>query len=357
MAFYNDRFSLVIDSLDNINLFKMSDKKIIQYYFNNMTQLVTETTVAEDVYLEYDVSVDNQQCIYLLYQDMSFDLYLTLLKDNNIETIRLTGEPIPQVYYLNIILNGNEPHIFYFVLLSEAEKRYGIYHHYYNGEDWFTNIVDEVTIRELLNPMKIIKNDRELIIAYYDKDEDEEIYMKSFDLSREEWGEKIKLTTNGAHKLYLDIILKDEMLKLTYSQYEEGNLVVKYEQLNYKDGVVKKEIEEVLSNPENAQYPTLTFYDEKLWVVWVEYENIMSRYSTDRGNTWSPIYLWNESKGNDIVRYKYCMHRENEIILNHYFGTIGSDISFIGFGPTHNTTEIPLKKKIYMKFPKLFPQL
>jgi hypothetical protein len=348
----------VSDSLNNINLFKKSDKKIVKHYFNNITQTVSETIVAEEVYLEYDVSIDNEDYIYLLYQDMSFDLYLTLLKDNDMETIRLTGEPIPQVYYLNMISNGKEPHIFYFVLLSEAENRYRIYHHYYDGKDWLTNIVDEIVVRELLNPMKIIKNHKELIIAYYTKVEDEEIYIKSFDLNKEKWGEKTKLTTDGAHKLYLDIILRKDKLNLLYSQYEEGNLVVKYEKFNYKDGVVKKETEEVLSNPENPQYPTLIYHDEKLWAVWVEYENIMSRYSVDNGNTWSPIYLWNESKGNDIVRYKYCKaYQGEESILNYSFGTISPDITFIGFGNIDNTTEIPLKKKIHMKFPNNLPRL
>ncbi len=88
----------------------------------------------------------------------------------------------------------------------------------------------------------------------------------------------------------------EDKINLVYSQYYEGNLIIKYERFNYRDGKIDKEKEEILSNPEDAQEPILIYYEEKLWVVWLEYENILSRYSDDYGTTWSSIYLWDESK-------------------------------------------------------------
>ena len=353
MAYFNDKLLLVSDSLDNINFFRLNDGKIIQHYFDNKLQVMSKKVVAKEAFLEYDASIDEEDGMYLVHQNMHFDLVLTLLKDEEIETIKLTGEPGSEVYYLNIISNGKEIHIFYSTLLAESEKQYRIYHHYFNGADWMTNIIDEINVRELLNPLRIINNDKELIIAYYDKIEDEQIYMKSFDFDGAKWGEKIKLTQGESSKLYVDILLKEDKLNLVYSEYYEGNLIVKYERFSYTGGNIQEEKEEILSNPENPQEPILIYYNEKLWVVWVEYENVMSRYSIDKGTTWSPIYLWNESKDNDIVRYKYCnASNVDNNILNHSFGKIHPEITFLGFGSLDNTTQIPLKKKTFFNIPR-----
>ena len=306
IAYFNDKILLISDSLNNINLFRLNHGKIIKNYFDSKMEIMSEEMVVQDAFLEYDVLIDTEDNIYLIYQDISFNLILILLKDEEVETIKLTGEPIFEVYYLNLINKDKELHIFYSILLKDLEKKYRIYHHYFNGMNWITNIVDEINVKEILNPFKIINNDNELIIVYYDKVENEQIYIKSFKLDQKKWGEKIKLTEDKSSKLYLDILLKENKLNLVYSQYYEGNLIIKYERFNYADGKVQKEKEEILSNPENSQEPILIYYDEKLWVVWLEYENVISRYSDDYGTTWSPIYLWNESKEGYIVRYKFC---------------------------------------------------
>ena len=354
MTFFKDKMIIVTDSSKNINLFRLVDKELNRYYFDNKTQILNKMKVGKKVFLEYNASIDKEDYIYLIYQDMSFDLILTLLRDREMETIKLTEKPIPEIYYLDIILNDKEPHIFYFILLSEIEKKYRIYHHYFNGVDWITNVVDEIKVDKLLNPMKVIKNNNEIIIGYYDNKEEEQMYIKSFDLKEKKWGEKIQLTNNPIPMLYIDFLLIRDKLNLVYCQYDE-NIVVKYERFNYKDGLVQKEVEKVLSNEENSRHPILIYYEEKIWVVWIEYENIMSRYSDDGGSTWSPIYLWNESKSNDIVKYKYCNSLEvDNNILNYSFGKIRPDISFIGFGPLANITEIPIKKKTISKNLKPF---
>lgn len=351
MAYFNDKLLLISDSYENIDLFRLLEGKIIRYHFNYETQKHYEEIVAEEASLEYDGSIDNKNTIYIIHQDKRFHLILTLIKrDGRIESFKLTEEPILEVYYLNLIMDDDIPHIVYFVLLPGMEKRYRIYHHYFTGEEWITNIVDDILVRELLNPLKVFKAEKEIILGYYNKIRDEQIYIKKFNLDRKEWGKKIKLTHVEANKLYLDFFVNEASIHLTYCQYIEGNLVVKYERFSYANNSLKKEVEEIISNPENGQEPTLIYYEGRLWVVWIEYENILSRYSEDYGNTWSPIYLWKESRENHIVRYKYEKIENKDIILNYSFGKITPEIGFIGFGPISNTEEIPLKKNPFQKF-------
>ena len=357
MAYFNDKLLLISDSYKNIDLFRLVKGNIIRYHFNYERQNYSEKIVAKGVFKEYDISIDEKDTIYIIHQDTTFDLMLTLIKKNGeLETVKLTEEPILEIYYLNLILDLDKPHIIYFILVPDIEKKYRIYHHYFTGEEWRTNIVDEIRVRELLNPLRVFYTDNKIFIVYYDKVEEEQIYIKKFNINKGEWEEKIRLTDSKENKLYSDIIVKGSKIHLTYCEYEEGNLVVKYGRFNYENNLAEKEIEDTLSNPENPQDPTLVYYNRKLWVVWVEHENLLSRYSDDLGNTWSPIYLWNESKGKDIVRYKYHKLFDEGMILNYSFGKIAPEIGFIGFGPTENTIEIPLKKNMEQNFMKRIPK-
>lgn len=346
MIFLNNNLKLAEDSLDNIYLFTLYDGIMTRYYFQKETSRIDERKISEDLFIEYDIEIDQEDTIYIMYQNKNYHLVLMIIKGEETKRIVLTEEPIPEVYNLNLKVVDNRPHIFYCILLSEIEKEYRIIHHWFNGIDWITNIVDETKVKQLLNPMCILEYKEELILIYYDMQKTEEVYFKNFDLIKGEWSGKVQLTNSSTTMLYLDSLLIDNKLHLTYCEYGES-LTVKYERYEYGTGSVQKELEKKLSNEENISWPTLIYYEDNLWVVWAEYESIMSRFSLDKGKTWSPIYQWKESKTNDIVRYKYSTRNKTaNIILNYSYGTIQPDIGFVGFGSLDNTTEIPLKKKM-----------
>lgn len=358
MTYYRDKLSLISDSLRNIDLFRILDGKIIRYHFSKKTNTSNESNITTEAYIEYDTCIDENDNIYVVYQDINFDLMLDIIKGWKINRIKLSDKPLPEIYYLNTIVYGNEPHIFYFVILSEKDKKYRIYHHYPSDEGWVTNIVDEITIKELLNPMSIFKTEEEIIIVYYDYKEAEQIYINTFDLNSKKWGDKVRITDNDKDKLYVDLIYKDNKIHLTYCQFEEGNLIVKYERFNYKNGFIEKEIENTISNPESPQNPTLIYFNNRLWISWVEYDSVMSRYSDTNGDTWSSIYLWKESKRSSIVRYKYfSSQKQDDQILNYSFGKIKPSIGFLGFGPLDKVEEVPLKKKIRLKSLENLPRI
>ncbi|QQY80394.1 hypothetical protein EDD65_10233 [Keratinibaculum paraultunense] len=343
--FYNDKIVIIKDIESKIIMFRLINQNIIKYTFYNTGNLDEESIVGEKVHMDFDVSIDKENTIFVLYQDMSFNLILTVLKEDQIENIKLTKEAIPETYNLNIIVKDDSMHIFYCISLTKNSNIYRIYHHYYNGNCWNTNIVDEINSGAVLNPFKIVECDKGLIIAYHDKQENNNVYLNFFNIINKKWGKKLKIVDSNQGLLYLDMLLKDNKLHIVYCQYDE-NLVVKYERFIINDKIIK-DISEILSNEEGIMYPTLVYYEDKLWAVWLEYENIMSRYSKDNGTTWSPIYLWEDSRQKKIVRYKYIDKSSyNEDILNYSFGSIKPHVEFIGFGNIEDAIEVPLKKKI-----------
>lgn len=359
MTYYKDKVSLLSDSYDNVDLFRLMDKEIIRYHFNKRTKRNIQLTIAMDANKEYDVYIDEKNTIYLAYQNLNNDILLAIIRGDKINRIKLTEGSTKEVYYLQVIGNNEEPHIFYFKPEDETVKKYKLYHHHLNDKDWIVDVVDEIEIRELLNPLSVFKTKEEIIAAYYDNNlQGEQIYIRPFNFKDGKWGEKIKLTDSENYKLYLDLICINNKLHLTYCQYEGGILVVKYEMFNYEDGHISKQKEEEISNLGSQQDPTLIYFDNRLWVSWIEYEKVYSRYSDDGGNTWSPIYLWKESINKSIVRYKYsCWEDKDDGVFNYSFGKIKGDIKFIGFGPLENIEEVPLKKKISMKFSKDLPTI
>lgn len=346
MTFYNDEFVIVIDSFNNIYMFQWKDECLNLFVFSYIMQKMEKRTIVKDSLGKYDVSIDDFDNLHIVYQDTDYNLILIILNNNELEKIKLTEKSIPLVYNLNVLNYNEDFHIIYCIGSSHDKNTYEIYHHLFNGVDWLTNKIDEIKTLKLLNPFQVAKKNDKIFVTYYDYEIEEEIYLNYFDCQENTWKEKTKLTNGGKFKLYLDLLIIEDRINLVYSEEVEGNFVVKYEKFSIEDGYISKEIEDTISNPENCSHPTIIYYDNKMWIVWLEYNNVLSRFSNDMGESWSSIYLWNESKNEDIIKYKYMNIKDKDNrILNNSFGKMYPDISFIGFGPLDNVSKVPLKKK------------
>ncbi|WP_077366885.1 hypothetical protein [Anaerosalibacter sp. Marseille-P3206] len=350
MSFYNQKSSIVTDSLGNIFNLEWRDGVIIGYYFNRFEEEIEKVEIANNVLEEYDVAIRSDDCIYLIYQGNDKHLYLSNIFKEEKEITQITESPIPHVYNLQLLLDGDDIHIFYDILIDEGNKVYRIYHHHYNNNHWNTNIVEDTRVLNILNPINIICENEKIYIIFYDLVENEEIFVKTYDIFEQIWSNKTRLTYDTSSKLYLDTLLENNILHLTYSKYIDGNFGISYINFDISNNSFHKKVESIMSNIENCSHPILIKYLDKLWIIWLEYESIFSRYSTDDGSKWSNIYQWRESKHIDFVRYKYAEYptKDSNKKLNYSFGKVYPDISFLGFGPLDNIIEIPLKKKKFL---------
>ena len=345
MSFYNDKVSVITDSQENIHIITLKEGKILSYYFENGKIIMEERKLVDDALMEFDVCIDHKDCIHLIYQNEKYNLYLIKIQGNKIEKTLITEGPIPIIYNLNILVIDNALHIFYCILLDNKEGIYRMYHHYLEDDNWYTNIIDDIKISTVLNPINLIYDKGMIIVGYYDCIHSDEIFAKAFDVNEKKWTEKIQLTTSFSSKLYIDLLLVDRKLHLSYCEYYDGNLVVKYERFSFLDNGMIKDMEGGISNLDNCSYPTFVYFGDKIWLVWLQHEKVMSRYSLDNGENWSPVYLWQGTKNIEILRYKYLYSSKlKNIKLNFSFGKVYPDISFIGFGPLKNVVEVPLKK-------------
>ncbi|QZY56574.1 hypothetical protein [Crassaminicella profunda] len=348
MSFANQRNVLIHDRLGNVYNFRWHEEKIVYTYFDKYLKEYASDMFVDDCTLEYDAAIDEENNVYFAYHRKDGKLVLMSLENGFWHKNLLGGDDTLSILNLNLFIHNKQVHMIYCVSSNESSMSYRIYHHYYSNQEWKTFVLQDINRKKFLNTFQIIQNENRLMIGFYDflKDE-EQIYIKEFDLENEQWKNSIQVTSSSNDKLYLDMFMtKNKILHLTYSEYFQGNLVIKYEKYKFENKKVVRLVEKIVSNPSNCAHPTFIKQGEKLWIVWTEYEQVVSCYTMDEGKTWSELYLWKESKTINFFRYKFNTNAENIKAAYQFHYTFGKgypEFSFIGFGPLENVDKIPLK--------------
>ncbi|MFT9495263.1 hypothetical protein [Anaerosolibacter sp.] len=350
MGFVNQASVLVSDSFGNIYSFLWSEEKIVLVYFDKSLGNTEKTVLIEDCSLAFDVAIDKDDTLYVACQKKDGSILLLDYTNSSWHTSTLVEANPTKILNLNITAYEKTVHILYCVASGESDRRYRIYHHLYEKQTWSTYEVEDIGRKEVLNPFQLSMDKNHLMLCYYNQiGNEEQIFLKFFDTLNKKWSASTQLTFGTNYKMYLDILMTNKTnFHLTYSEYVEGNLVVRYEGYKIKGNQITKMTEEYVSNPANCSYPTFVYNDNKLWVVWTEYDQVVSSFTMDMGNTWSVPYLWKASKEQTFVHYKFLSNDENlkrNYQLNYSFGREFPAFSFIGFGSLDQATEIPLKSK------------
>lgn len=342
MSFFTDKWTIGRANQKELVLVRKSKRnlfieRISEYIKDNREVLTT------DVLEEYDVALASDT-IYIIYQNTNGHLILNVLREGEKEEILLTPTGISEVFNLSLGVNGKSIHILYTVKGPDNDNKYIINHHCFNGTSWQDYVVDEIRANKVLNPMKTIVRDDKIFLVYYG--DNKEISLKEYNIEKSQWSSPIKLIGGDSEKLFLDMLIVDKNIHLTFCEYVEENLVIKYFKFAYQAGKYEKTCEEFISNEGSPSHPTAIFFRNKLWIVWLEVGKLFSRSSDDGGQSWGPIYMWNNTKNIDFVRYKYVSPKKEEnICLDYSFGSIYPEIEFLGFGPTNYAVEVPIKKK------------
>ncbi|MCR1897566.1 hypothetical protein NSA47_00990 [Irregularibacter muris] len=349
MSLLNSPSLILQDSLGNLENFTYRNENISYYSFNRQLGKVENRTILHQATPEFDADINSAGEIFLVCKKKYGDVIL-LSNHKGFSEAQIVVESNQQdIYNVNIYLIGKDIHIFYCIGLDTNKNQYKIVHKFGNHDHWVTNEVCQIVTRDILNPIQILKGKDEIILGYYDVIEEvEQLFIRTFNFEKDSWSEGQQLTHSQANKLYLDmLIMKKDQLHITYSEFTEGNLIIKYEKFKREKSIYVKHKEQDISNPANSTHPLLVYFNDKLWIAWSEYNYIASRYTEDLGETWEDAYLWKDSKSEDILMYKYksCFEdTHGEYQLNYSFGR-ASNFSFIGFGGLENTRVIPIKHR------------
>lgn len=344
MSFYNEASSILQDHLGNIHKFSYKDEKIIYYYFQKSLGTVEKKVILENASDEFDAVIDISGNIYLACKTEKEGIVLLSSQKDFSYDQRLVA-PQQHITNLNLLLLEDSIHIFYCQSMDHKPV-YKMFHCNNNHQAWSMKEIYSATKGQILNPIQPLAKEESILLGYYDLVEGkEQLFIKIYNKKTDRWTEGIQITHSPQSKLYSDILLLEkEQLHIAYCEYIENNLIVKYEKHILEGERFKKVSEQEISNLANCQYPTLVSYGDEIWLCWTEYNYIASRYSENGGKNWSEIYLWKESKAEDIIRYKYCTNQKTSTQLNYSFGR-ADNLQFVGFGSLGDTSKIPLKRR------------
>ncbi|WFA09449.1 hypothetical protein [Tissierella sp. Yu-01] len=326
MTFYNNKIIVAEISKDGIYIArKVQDNIQIEYIKENTKNFLKDIAVSE-VIGDFDIDLDINKKINIIYSDRIDGLQLYRFKGNTMELIQIPHEVNSRLYEMNLI-NTEDTNNIFFMQPTIEKQIYRIYHHFLQNDVIKEFIVDDVKTFNIINPLRIIKYEKGLIIAYYYENQ---ICTKIFDIDKSQWSPSLILTDN-VNKLYLDIMFYEDRLHLVYSEYDNENFRIKYERFLFNKDYILKETEEYLSDNDNNVDPILIKVGSKLWVCWRNSNQIYSVFSTDNGIVWSDIYLWEDTKKMDLVKYKYITNIDDErVVIDYSYGSL-KDIRFVGF--------------------------
>lgn len=354
MGFTNVHDVLIMDDKENIYSFYIHENKIKMILYDKNTGKATKRVIIGDCIDEYDSAISEDGIVYLVCQKLDGSIMLVSIDGYNQEEYFLAEKFDSRLRDINVKLIGNQIHIIYCLESNEGNNRFRIYHHRLKNNEWDTNVVSDITIREILNPISIIKLEDDMVIGYYDLvDNTEQVFINIYSIVNSKWSDKIQVTTDRSTKMYLDMLnCNANEINLCYSKFLEGNFIVTYEKYRMSNGEATKVVEHTLSNPANCMYPTFIYSDGTLWTIWIEYNGLLSCFSEDGGLSWSLPYSWEESKRADFARYKFTTNNDaikDAYDFNYGFATYGESTTFIGFGDVEAAIEVPLKSQIKKK--------
>lgn len=340
MVFYNNRVIVIENFNDSLYIVRKSKNELFIEYINKSTNIFKKEKLISEPIIEFDIENDQLDGINILFINDKHDLVLSRLIENIYETKTILSSIKTRIFELTLINIESIQNIFY---MQESDKKQfiKIYHIHIEDGKQITSIVDEVETYQIINPLRIIKDDKNLILAYYYRNQ---ICLKVYNTITKIWSPSITLT-NNKNKLYLDIMKVGGRIHLVYSDFSDDLFTVRYERFLIDNDYIIKEAEFNLSASGNYTDPILIYHHKKIWVIWKDTNQLISIYSEDGGKIWSSVYQWKNSKKMDIVKYKYLTNTvDHSFKIDYSYGSIKPDIKFIGFGDLIQAEVLQIKK-------------
>lgn len=327
MTFYNNNLVAIEKSNDGIYLARKINDDIIVDFVKNNTNIFSRKYAIENINGEFDVELGENKALYFTYLDSKNNLVLNRVEDG-VDNKVLIQENMKGILELKLINLSTSQNIFYSIKAS-GQNLLEIYHINVINEEINVLKVDDVETYGIINPFRIIKDNINLIIAYYYKNQ---ICIKEFDGSQKLWSPSVTLTDNH-NRLYLDILKYGDYLHLVYADHYNDSFTIKYKRFLFSNDYILLERDIQISNSGNNTDPIFHKTYDTFWIVWKSTNQLFSVYSKDNGKSWSEIYMWKDTKYLDIVKYKYITDIfDDRVILDYAYGSVNKDIRFLGFG-------------------------
>ncbi len=363
------------DSGDRVYNFFINEKEQLEcIYSNKSNQWIDKTIISNKACRHFAATIDSTDKIHALVIHGSGEINYYYLEDKlwRSQKLAMINKSNENAYYPNIAITKSQLHFFYLYQSISSKSTCKIQHITKHKDQLRHQTVESISFNKYINPFKLLKHEENLYLLFASYNSIcEEFYLTRLQQEDMSWEFSRRLTDITERKIYLDGLIDIYgVLHLTWSMLEEDGLTVKYQQhtlsklpkaklLDKVNGEMAKTVDEIgelmleeemavndrpdsetaapikISDHQNCSFPYLISFNKILWIVWFQFNSLVSCYSSDNGKTWSTPNLISKTKLMSFKRYRFASNSKLDMVLikcDYLFGTLYPNIQFIGFG-------------------------
>ena len=327
MPFIREFNTLLYDSNNNV-IYIDSNNGITFSLYDNSLNLISRKQIYKGIssFVTCHFDIDSDDIIYGLLKSETNELqYVTIANKYCIKNNILKYNPYENTIKFPYIKKTHDYiSLFYYLIVRNTPHTCSLVHKYNNKGIWNEYIIDTINY-DVLSNFRII-NTPSHVIAFYFKlcDSHEELFMRCFNLSENIWSLPYQLTFSGNPKMYLSVIKdNNDCYHITYSENILGQYhccyINGYTDFKKFTRSISKTFKECIA----CTFPTIIYYNDKLYIQWTEYNVLNSVKSSDNGKTWSRIDIDPASVNNNFSCCRFGANMNNNNIIYSFFNQKG----------------------------------
>lgn len=321
--------SLFYDNEDHIWRFYVNDNMELMYSIMYDEDKWTKENKVGDEVLDFIVSFDRDNKIYIIYSVKGGLLKYCIWDQNKWfgKIIYSFDNPDYEITELNVITIGDLMHIFFIGKNKVRKAQCALMHFSLNKDENLVNTIDEIPfLQESFFHYQVhhLKNDNLSLI--YIKREEKEVAVNVALYNNNKWSKPRRLYGINGNSINFCTLLRSDKINIM-NVSKEGSVHLIEHVLIETDGTMKSyKINESYENPSNF---SLVEISGVLFAIWTEGENILA---SSYKNKWSePFKFYSELKDNEILIYKYLSlsNKYNNINCKYILGTSAPEVNLL----------------------------
>lgn len=338
MSFLN-KCSTIIRRANKDMFYIHLENGIIFDYFDSDNNLISSMNLTKNKLIDFTkayFTLDKYDNIYGVYNSNNSLIMVDILNNSSEilekEIISYNNKKF-NISFPYIKKDHDSLHIIYYVYNNDSTNTSAIFHHYKHNGIWTENKIDFVN-HIVMDNFIVIWSQQSPIIFYFNLvDGCEELFLSRFNCSTLSWSNPIQVTNSNKNKIYLSV-LKDNMnfYHVSYCENIGNGYAVKYLNGYLNESNMNVNISTYITGPSTCMYPSLIKENTRLYLMWVNYNRLVTCSSDDLGKTWSDHETDDFSIEEDFVRARFFSNYKNDMPYNvSSIFTTSNDVGILGF--------------------------
>ncbi|MGI6705202.1 MAG: hypothetical protein ACOX6S_02710 [Clostridia bacterium] len=292
--------------------------KGIQYRILNEDQeWSAEQSLAPEAMEDFSAGVDDKDHIHLIYQTKKGELrYMRYNGTRWSSQVLSSFEPTKHIIrYPTILAASQKIHVIFAMGTAFNVGLWSLFHYYWNGNAWSQYEICRFTGGKHIGSFQIDTYEGDIHLCYRGMDEHHfQIYYTRFTEDYSIWSTPENISNSREDCAYPSLLVDDEgNIHFCWSALADANMHVYYcKKSLFSLRASFRKAEKISDGFSNCIYPILSIANRRLWVLWVQNNQIRGSSWHKERNHWGSTEMIHEIGNRNIYLYRYLSNKEDE---------------------------------------------